>query len=211
MARAVEERRCGNPDCLDPNSTSRLQKIPESFTGDRLSEYFHRQRAACARWCGFKEPPKKPGRKRKDATLAIPVGKRLDTDRCPPILRSIDTLWGYRCRRPAARLLPPHSPAHVAARRLADISDMRMEERSQPLTDGSILEYIVHGEFAWKESDINSTYGAWWISLRTIVREVGAEAVEEKLEEFDDEIKRLRAQAIKEAVEDSSDDDEEDR
>ena len=88
---------------------------------------------------------------------------------------------------------------------------MRMEERSQPLTDGSILEYIVHGEFAWKESDINSTYGAWWMSLRTIVREVGAEAVEEKLEEFDDEIKRLRAQAIKEAVEDSSDDDEEDR
>ena len=85
-----------------------------------------------------------------------------------------------------------------------------MEERSQPLTDGSILEYIVHGEFAWKESDINSTYGAWWISLRTIVREVGAEAVEEKLEEFDDEIKRLRAQAMKEAVEDSSDDDEED-
>lgn len=88
---------------------------------------------------------------------------------------------------------------------------MRMEERSQPLTDGSILEYIVHGEFAWKESDINSTYGAWWISLRTIVQEVGAEAVEEKLEEFEDEIKRLRAQAIKEAVEDSSDDNEEDR
>ena len=29
-------------------------------------------------------------------------------------------------------------------------------------------------------SDINSTYGAWWISLRTIVQEVGAEAVEEK-------------------------------
>jgi hypothetical protein len=85
-----------------------------------------------------------------------------------------------------------------------------MEERSQPLTDGSILEYIVHGEFAWKESDINSTYGAWWISLWTIVREVGVEAVEEKLEEFEDEIKQLRAQAIKEAVEDSSDDDEED-
>ena len=88
---------------------------------------------------------------------------------------------------------------------------MRTEERSQPLTDGSILEYIVHGEFALKESDINSTYGAWWMSLRTIVREAGAEAVEKKLEEFDDEIKRLRAQAIKEAEEDSSDDDEEDR
>ena len=96
-------------------------------------------------------------------------------------------------------------------RRLADISEMRTEERSQPLTNGSILEYIIHGEFAWKETDVNSTYGAWWMSLRTIVREVGAEVVEDKLEEFDKEIKRLRAQAIKEAVEDSSDDDEEDR
>ena len=104
----------------------------------------------------------------------------------------------------------PNSPAHVAARRLADISEMRTEERSQPLTDGSILEYIVHGEFAWKETDVNSTYGAWWMSLRTIVREVGAEAVEEKLEEFDEEVDRLRAQAIKEALEDSSEDEEED-
>ena len=204
----VEERRCGNPHCPDPASTSRLQKIPEAFTGDRLSEFFHCRKSACGRWCGFKGPPKKPGRKRKGETLAIPVGKRLDTDRCPPILRSIDALWGYRCSRPAARSIAPHSPAHVAARRLADLADMRMEERSQPLTDGSILEYIVHGEFAWKESDINSTYGAWWMSLRTIVREVGAEAVEEKLEEFDEEVDRLRAQAIKEALEDSSEDEE---
>ena len=112
--------------------------------------------------------------------------------------------------QPARRPLhAPNSPAHVAARRLADISDMRTEERSQPLTDGSILEYIVHGEFAWKETDVNSTYGAWWMSLRTIVREVGAEVVEEKLEEFDEEVDRLRAQAIKEAEEDSSDVEEE--
>ena len=62
-----------------------------------------------------------------------------------------------------------------------------------------------------KETDVNSTYGAWWMSLRTIVREVGAEAVEEKLEEFDEEVDRLRAQAIKEALEDSSEDEEEDR
>ena len=102
---AEEERRCGNPNCPDPTSTSRLQKIPPSFTGERRSEHFHRQKAACKRWCGFVGPPKKPGRKpkRKDETLAVPVGKRLDTDKCPPILRSIDALWGYRCSRPAAR------------------------------------------------------------------------------------------------------------
>lgn len=103
---AVDEQRCGNPNCPDPTSTSRLQKIPESFTGPRLSELFHRQKAACGRWCGFKGPPKTPGRKRNGETLATPVGKRLETDRCPPILRSIDALWGYRCSRlpsPAAR------------------------------------------------------------------------------------------------------------
>ena len=63
---------------------------------ERLSEHFHRQKAACKRWCEFVGPPEKPGRKRKaDETLAVPVGKRLDTDKCPPILRSIDALWGY--------------------------------------------------------------------------------------------------------------------
>ena len=52
------------------------------------------------------------------------------------------------------------TPPHIAARRLTDIYEMRMEERSQPLANGSILEYIVHGEYAWKKSDTNSTCGA---------------------------------------------------
>ena len=89
---------------------------------------------------------------------------------------------------------------------------MRNEERSQPLADGSkILEYIVHGEYAWRETDTNSRYGAWWMSMRTIVRQVGKEVVEKKLEDFDDEVKRLRTQAIEDALEDSSEDDYEDR
>ena len=74
----------------------------------------------------------------------------------------------------------------------------------QPRLAAMPLIHRPHGEFAWKETDVNSTYGAWWMSLRTIVREVGAEAVEKKLEEFDEEIKRLRAQAIQQAEEDSS-------
>ena len=47
------------------------------------------------------------------------------------------------------------------------------------------------------------------MSLRTIVREAGAEAVEKKLEEFDEEIKRLRAKAIQEAEDSSNDEDSE--
>ena len=85
---------------------------------------------------------------------------------------------------------------------------MRGEERSQPLEDGTILEYIVHGKFAFKESDINDNCGVWWMSLRRMVKEVGKEVVEEKLEDFDNEIKQLRAQVIDDAFGISSSDEE---
>ena len=49
------------------------------------------------------------------------------------------------------------------------------------------------------------------MSLQTMVRQVGKEVVEKKLEDFEDEVKRLRTQAIKDALEDSSSDDDEDR
>ena len=74
---------------------------------------------------------------------------------------------------------------------MIDISEMRAEERRQPLEDGTILEYIVHGKFAFKESDINDTCGAWWMSLRQMVKEVCKAVVEAKLEEFDNEVKQL--------------------
>ena len=90
------------------------------------------------------------------------------------------------------------------AGRRADISEMRTEDRSQPLP-GSIIEYIVHGEFAWQEDDTNSTYGAWWVPLRSMVEEVGKEEVEQKLDEFDAEVKRLRSLVI-DAVANSSED-----
>ena len=80
-----------------------------------------------------------------------------------------------------------------------------MEQRSQPLP-GSITEYIVHGEFAWQENDTNST-GAWWVPLRSMVEQVGKEEVEQKLDEFDEEVKRLRSLVI-DAVENSSEDEQ---
>ena len=33
---------------------------------------------------------------------------------------------------------------------------------------GSTFEYIVHGESAWQANDTNSTYGARWVSLRSM-------------------------------------------
>ena len=70
------------------------------------------------------------------------------------------------------------------------------------------MEYIVHGEFAYKESDVNSTFGAWWVPLRKMVKELGKEVVEQKLEELDNEIKQIRAQTIDDANVDSSSDEE---
>ena len=93
--------------------------------------------------------------------------------------------------------------------RLVDLSIMEREDKQQPLTDGALMEYIVHGEFAYKESDVNGTFGAWWVPLRKMVKELGKEVVEEKLEELDNEIKQIRAQTIDDANADSSSRDEE--
>ena len=89
---------CGNPTCPAPMSTVRLQNIPEGFPGTvrEGATAFHRMKAPCARYFGFRDEPQKPGRKRKvDEKLAIPIGKKLASDVCPPILRRIDELWGY--------------------------------------------------------------------------------------------------------------------
>ena len=92
--------------------------------------------------------------------------------------------------------------------RLVDLSIMEREDKQQPLTDGALMEYIVHGEFAYKKSDINGTFGAWWVPLRKMVKELGKEVVEQKLEELDNEIKQIRLQTIDDANVDSSSDEE---
>ena len=73
---------CGNPNCPDPSSTARLQFIPRGFTGPRVlgATSFHRKKADCARHFGVQDPPRAPGRKRREETLTIPVGKRLEAD-----------------------------------------------------------------------------------------------------------------------------------
>ena len=73
---------CGNPNCPDPSSTARLQFIPRGFTGPRVlgATSFHRKKADCARHFGLQNPRQAPGRKRKEETLTVPVGKRLETD-----------------------------------------------------------------------------------------------------------------------------------
>ena len=58
------------------------------------------------------------------------------------------------------------------------------------------------------EARAASNHGAWWVPLRKMVKELGKEVVEEKLEELDNEIKQIRAQTIDDAAVDSSSDEE---
>ena len=72
---------------------------------------------------------------------------------------------------------------------------MASNERAQPLTDVA-LEYIVHGTFFWKESEVNAVHGAWWVPLGKLVKQFGAEYITEKIDEFDEEVKSVRRAAI---------------
>ena len=92
-----------------------------------------------------------------------------------------------------------------AARRLCDLGEMGPEDRIQPL-NGAVIEYIVHGYFYFREEDQNGTHGAWWVSLRDMVQQLGKEYVEEKLQHFEQEMQRMKDDAIARALdEDSSD------
>ena len=98
---------CGNPLCEKPEDNVRLQFIPDGFTGDVRpgAVCFHLKRAGCRRHFLGGEPGK-PGRpaKRGSETTRIPVGKALAVEPCPPIIDSIDEVWGYRCATaPASR------------------------------------------------------------------------------------------------------------
>ena len=199
---------CGNPTCPFPNQAVRLQPIPEGFPSELVrpgATFFHRKKAACARHFGFQDPPQKPGRKRKDERLPIPVGKRLAGDECPPIIRRIDELWGHRCAACPARLC---TPPHRCFARAGWSTFPRCAPRTgaSPLINSAILEYLVHGEFAYKESDVNGTFGAWWVPLRKMIKELGKELVEQELELMDSEAKQLRVQVTDNALENSSDD-----
>ena len=47
------------------------------------------------------------------------------------------------------------------------------------------LEYCVHGHFVRSDSDENGVYGAWWLSLRRMVDQVGEVEVDAALAKYD--------------------------
>ena len=47
---------------------------------------------------------------------------------------------------------------------------------------------------------MNGTFGAWWVPLRKMIKELGKELVEQELELMDSEAKQLRVQVIDNAL-----------
>ena len=104
---------CGNPRCESPGDNVRLQFIPDGFAGEVRpgAVCFHLKRADCRRHFLGGEPGK-PGRpaKRGSESTRIPVGKALAVEPCPPIIDSIDEVWGYRCATAPASCVCTVSP-----------------------------------------------------------------------------------------------------
>ena len=96
-----------------------------------------------------------------------------------------------------------------AARRLCDLAEMGPEDRIQPL-NGAVIEYIVHDYFYYREEDQNGAHGAWWVSLRDMVQQLGISWARstggEAAEHFEQEMQRLKADAIVRALEEDSSD-----
>jgi len=200
---------CGNPSCTSPEKDVRLQLIPEGFAGTVRpgATCFHRKRADCCRYFMGGEPGK-PGRPSKrvcaDAMLPGRI-KLVAIDPCPPIVGEIDELWGIRCV-PALALRMCHRLNACAVGRYCDISEMSGEHRVNNL-QGAIIEYCVHGHFFCSESDEKGRYGAWWVPLRRLLKQLGKEEVKERVAEFKAELARLESNEIEraEGERDSSD------
>ena len=65
-----------------------------------------------------------------------------------------------------------------------------------PKLKGAVIEYCVHGHFYRSEDDEKGRYGAWWVPLRRLVRQLGKEEMEERVAEFKAELARLESNAI---------------
>jgi len=91
---------CGAPNCTSPDKPIRLALIPANFTGQRRegSTCFHSKRANCKRHFfmgGEKGRPGRPKAQKADASQ-IPQGRAVNSDPMPPIIDSIDEVWGFR-------------------------------------------------------------------------------------------------------------------
>ena len=93
----------------------------------------------------------------------------------PPIINSVDEVWGFRCALApmllSFTLASDRAPRFV--RRKCNIADIGWRKQ-EPLTE-MLIEFCVHGHFYREEGNTNGVYGAWWAPLDLLIDKVGKE------------------------------------
>ena len=103
-------------------------------------------------------------------------------------------------------------PVPVCDGRYADVSASGMSEiaRGNKLSylPESAIEYAVHGRFKRGSEDANGVYGAWWVSARRLVKQIGTPVLQPLLQDFETKLAEARAAALLAAADASDEEDE---
>ena len=88
-------------------------------------------------------------------------------------------------------LLPCQLTLPLRARRHCNLATMDPVARGNAL-DEKLKEYCIHGHYKRSESDVRGKWGAWWVPLRVLVRQLGSERVREAITAFEAELAEQR-------------------
>lgn len=195
---------CSHPECSDPERDGgQWQYVPESVCSERgliWKQACVCKRAACRRWCGLAPPPQKPGRKRAHGepsnSMALPPPERVP---CPPIIVSVEEIWGVRCTSPvqsADRV--PSDCSFCCLHRHANVDALDEIARSNklPFQLSACIEYAVQGKFRRSLDDTNGVHGCWYVPLKKLVRAIGKDDLTPILEAYEHDLAEARAEAL---------------
>jgi hypothetical protein len=204
---------CQNPDCPAPeNSSGQWRYLPAAFAtlnsldpGNCVCK-----KPDCLRWAGVKPPKQQPGRKAPRRDADSPRGDADTEVPRPPILVSLDEIWGSRYSPLPPRLLaifltsPSLPPPPLPACRYVNLAELGQVERSNPLSAhdrSGGLEYAVFGKWKRAEHDTNGIFGCWWVSVQELLDEldVAEEKLVAALETHEAELKAARSEAVEAA------------
>ena len=203
---------CKNPNCTErDNASGQWAFLPLAFAQENGfdPDNCHCHKRPCRRWCGKLEETLPPGRpparvpmKRVRAGDAIGVALDAADDLPrPPILVSIDEIWGVRCAVASLTLIPScvarlRAPLAMCVCRYIHFELLESWERGNKLGHQPSLEYAVHGKYQRTEDDLNGVHGCWWLGLRELVRILGEAEVTRAVELFERELVSERKEAM---------------
>ena len=191
---------CAAPGCPTPEVHSgQWTKVPDNFNGQLRSgnNGYCCKRVRCRDKVGL-QPLTDAGKKRAmEAAQSAPPGTsgRTTQQPCPPFINEANQIWGLRC---AALSAPSSLDAECLARGVGRYANETVT--SDPELAGNMLmhnlstttEYLVHGHYLRSQNDANGTFGAWYVDLHMLYRDLGKEKTDELLDLFESRQKGIR-------------------